>query len=227
MVFPFIAVALSAASTAIMGTVSTIGASVASFAASVGPALATAVQAIQPIAQSVATFANSLLQTVGILQPGETIYTLGEKALQAAAKEITLETVADLDSYLADIRALEIDPELQAQRSPAEQLLSGLGLATVALERRFNVETGRFNGLWLLPLANPGYFTPERMQSLIGTADFGDKVLQYLDKELSGGDTMRFEKKLETPETPQKNLYAALDEARHIWAQLAQQLEQQ
>ncbi len=232
MVFPVIFGALAAAGTAIMSAVGTVGAAVSSFAASVGPMLTNIIQTNKPLAEAIRKFANTFLQNISILKPGETIEHLGERALQAAAKGIKLEDADSVSDYFGKLRDMDIDPELEEKRSPAEKLLAGIAIATVGVENKFNAEQGSLNGLWLLPLANPQYFTPERMESLVTTVRLGNEVLGYLDKTLSAGDTRSFEKSFEFAAVVQPGqvegkgpnidkLYDALDAARDKWAEIS------
>lgn len=233
MVLPLIIGALASAGTAIMSAVTTIGTAVSSFAASVGPMLANAIQTLKPLAETISKFSNVFLQNLSILKPGETIESLGERALQAVAHGIKLEDAVKFADYVEKLRNLELDPELEQKRSPAEKLLAGIGIATVGLESKFNADHGSFNGLWLLPLVNPQYFTPERMQSLLTTGRLGNEVLAYLNKALSPGETRNLEKTYEAS-IPHKSadsaetdtLYDELHASRDEWARISKQIEE-
>lgn len=231
MVFPLILGALAAAGSAITTAVTAIGAAVSSFTATVGPMIAGAIQTLKPIADVVSQFANVFLQNLSILKPGETIEVLGERALQAAAQGIKLEHSNNFEDYLTKLRSVELDPKLDREHSGPEKLLAGLSIATVGVEDKFNAERGSLNGLWLLPMMNPQYFTPERMQNLVTTARLGNDVLAYLDKNLSGAQARGFEKSLETsPDGAPLDkagldaLYDALDTARETWADVSGQV---
>lgn len=232
MVFPLIIGALTAAGSAIMSAVGTIGAAVSSFSASVGPMLANAIQTLKPLADVLSKFANTFLQNLSILKPGETIETLGERALQAAVQGIKLENSEDFADYLDKVRDLKIDPELEEKRSPAEKLLAGVSIATIGLEHKFNADQGSLNGLWLLPLVNPQYFTPDRMQSLLTTGRLGNEVLAYLNKSLSPGEARSFEKAYETTVDRRSadggamdKLYDEMHTSREVWANISKQIE--
>lgn len=233
MVLPLIIGAITAASSAIVSAVSTIGVAVSSFAASVGPMLADAIQTLKPLAEAISKFANAFLQNLSILKPGETIESMGERALQAAAQGIKLENSDSFVDYMQELRDLKLDPELEKNRSPAEKLLAGISIATIGLEDKFNANHGSFNGVWLLPLVNPQYFTPERMQSLITTGRLGNEVLAYLNKALSPGETRNLERAYEaTAEHKSSNgaeidkLYDELHASRDAWANISKQIEE-
>ncbi|MDD2991164.1 MAG: hypothetical protein PHI64_19695 [Zoogloea sp.] len=233
MVLPLIIGAITAASSAIVSAVSTIGVAVSSFAASVGPMLADAIQTLKPLAEAISKFANAFLQNLSILKPGETIESMGERALQAAAQGIKLENSDSFVDYMQELRDLKLDPELEKNRSPAEKLLAGISIATIGLEDKFNANHGSFNGVWLLPLVNPQYFTPERMQSLITTGRLGNEVLAYLNKALSPGETRNLERAYEaTVEHKSSNgaeidkLYDELHASRDAWANISKQIEE-
>lgn len=232
MVLPLIIGALTAAGSAIMSAVGTIGAAVSSFAASVGPMLANAIQTLKPLADVISKFANTFLQNLSILKPGETIEALGERALQAAAQGIKLENAESFVDYIEKLRDLKLDPELEQNRSPVEKLLAGISIATVGVEDKFNADQGSLNGLWLLPLVNPQYFTPERMQSLVTTGRLGNEVLAYLNKALSPGETRNLEKAYEanvdrkSADGPEiDRLYDELHASRDEWASISKQIE--
>jgi hypothetical protein len=234
MVFPLIIGALSVAGSAIVSAVAAIGPAISSFVATVGPVIANIIETIKPIAELLSKFANIFLQTLSILKQGENIEDFGERALQATEKGIKLSDFDDFNDYMDALRNFELDPEISKQRSQAEKLLAGLGIATIGVEDQFGAERGSFNGLWLLPMVNPQYFTPDRVQSLLSTSRLGNDVLAYLGKSLSGGETRNFEKSLETGEKGQPldegeldTLYGALDTARETWATLSKQVNEQ
>lgn len=223
---------VSSVGSAISSAVSSIGGALSSFAATVGPVLGSVLDAFKPVAEALGRFANAFLQGLGILKPDEQIDDIGERALQAAQHGITLEAFDDFDDYMAALRRFEPDPEIAARRSPAEKLVAGLGVGTVGVEDKFEAGRGSLNGLWLLPMTHPAYFTPERMQELVAGGRLGGDIFAYLDKRLSGGEARSLEKNLEVdaggrplapPELDQ--LYGALDAARAQWAELARQID--
>ncbi|WP_079226565.1 hypothetical protein [Pseudomonas putida] len=215
-----------------ISTISKIGSAVSSFATTIAPVVANVFDAIKPIAAVVSKIANGLLQALGIIKPQDEVADLGERAMQAAEQDITLDKFEDFEDYLDALRNFELDPEVSEKRSDAVKLVAGLSIGTVGLENKFNLERGSLNDIWLLPISNPTYFTPERMQSLIVGGRLSGNVLAYLENRLSGGDARSFEKKLETTpngttlsEGERGSLYGALDSAQDKWAELAKQLE--
>lgn len=232
MVFPLILGAIAAAGSALTAAVSTIGAAVSSFVATVGPTVAAVIETTKTGAAVISQLATTLLRNLSILSPMETIEHLGELALQAATKGIKLENSASFADYMTKLRAFDLDPDNSDQRSSAEKLLAGLGVGTACVENKFNAERGSLNGMWLLPLVNAEYFTPERMGDLVSACRLGGDVLAYLDKKLSGGQAQSFEESLEVGangQTLDKNersaLYAALDTAQENWAALVKEIE--
>lgn len=222
----------TAAVSAITTAVATLGPAVSSFVASIGPTLAAITQQLKPYAEALASFANNLLQSLGVLQPGELISDLGERALQGLSEGIRLDSYSSVSDYLAAIRKIDIAPDISDERSFAEKLISGIGIGTLALEDKFNIEKGGLNGIWLLPLANPKYFTAERMEYLITSVQLGDNVLGYLNKALTGGDARSFEKALEKNEQGSQittdarvDLYDALEAAQDKWADINNQIK--
>lgn len=229
----------TAASTfnAVCSTVSAVGRSVAAFAHEIkpvlGPVLTTIAQLVpHPAVKAIATFANALLHILAIFRPDENVQDMGERALQAAEQGITLDGFESFDEYMAALRDFELDPELADKYSPAEKLVAGLGVATAGIEDKFNVESGKLNDLWLLPLTNSEYFTPERIKSLLENGKLIGDVSAYLEKSMSSEDAYQFGKNLEiTPdgkpmaESELGELYDALDSARAEWANLSQRIK--
>ncbi|MCC4264746.1 hypothetical protein LL240_09790 [Oceanimonas baumannii] len=232
MVFPLIPLITGAVS-AITTAVAAIGPAVSSFVASVGPTLSTIALQMKPYAEALAKFANNFLQVMDILKPGEQVTDLGERALQGLKQDVKMENYDSASDYLAALRKIEVDPNVSKNRNFAEKLVSGLAVSTVALEDKLNAPEGQFNGIWLLPLANPAYFTPERMKSLATTGTLGSNILDYLNKDLTGGESRSFEKSLEKNEqgepitTEQRSeLYDALEAAQDKWTEISKQAEQ-
>jgi len=224
---------VSSVASGICSAVSSIGSALSSFVGSVAPVLSGLITALQPVAEAIGKFANSFLQNLGILQPGEKVEHLGERALQAAQSGIVIDKFDNFSGYMEALRKFDLDPDVAAKRSPAEKLVAGLGVGTVAVEDKFNAERGSLNGLWLLPIANPGYFTPDRMQSLVATGRLGGDVYAYLEQRLSGHESRSFEHKLESSPDGARlsaaavsQLHSALDSARTQWADLAKQVQQ-
>lgn len=218
---------------AISSAISTIGPAVSSFATKVAPVLGAIIDTIQPIATFIVRFASTLLQSIGILKPDEKLDDLGERALQAADSGITPSSCKNFDEYMDKLRNFDLDPEVAAKRSPTEKLVAGLAIGTIGTEDKFNAERGSLNGMWLLPIASPSYFTPERVESLISTGRLGGNILEYLEKRLSDGEARSFEKKLELgedgktmPATNIDQLYEGLDSARNEWPKIQKQLDQ-
>ena len=212
---------IASIASSICTTVASIGPALSTFTSGVGAIIANVVAAITPIAKVLGEFASVFMQLMGVFKPGEKVEEIGERALQAAENGITLGSFDDFDAYMDKLRNLELDPEKAVNRSPAEKLVAGIGVCSVGLERKFSLAPESSHSLWLLALANPSYFTPERMQSLVITGKFTGDALKYLEKTLSAGDSMRFEDCIGAGET---SVYEALDQASNRWENIKQQI---
>ena len=229
--------AISSGFSAVCSTVSTIGSAVSSFANSIkpvlGPVLSTIASLVpHPAVKAIANFANALLHALAIFQPQETVQDMGDRALQAADQGITLEKFDKFDEYMDALRNFDINPELSEKYTPVEKFVAGLGIATVGLEDKFNAERGSLSDVWLLPLTNSEYFTPERIKDLLENGKQIGDVSAYLEKRMSGDEASEFRKNYEiTPEGKPMNdaelgkLYDALDSSRAEWAKLEQQIK--
>ena len=216
---------------------SAIGSRVAEFASNIkpilGPILTTIAAVIpHPVVKAVVTCANALLHALSIFHPNENVQDMGDRALQAAEKGITMDKFEDFDDYIDALRKFELDPEASKKHGAAEKLIAGLGIATAGIEDKFNAAPGSLSNLWLLPITNPEYFTPERLKSLLENGGPIGDISAYLESRMNGETAGQFEKSFEvTPEgKPMNNtelgqLYDALDSARAEWAELNKQLK--
>jgi len=235
MIFGFIGAcvgAICSIGSAISSSVSAISSAFHTFA-SVSTVLGNILENMPTLGGFLEKVAEAVLQALGITQPEEKVEDLGDRAFQAAGKDITPEKFENFDEYMKALREFELDPEASQNRSSAEKVVAGLAVGTMGLEKKFNTEPGSLDGLWLLPLANPDYFTPERIQSIVTTAPRlgGNDVQQYLEGKLSGHESTAFENSLKTqngsPLTPNETseLYKALDSGQDKWAQIAATFE--
>ncbi len=223
--FAAIGSALSSVGSALSSAVGSIGSALSSFASSVAPVLAKIVTELEPVAVALGKFAAAFLQGLGILKPEEKPEDIGERALQASEKGITPEQFDDFESYLAALRDFELDPDKAAKRSSAEKLIAGIGVCTVAMERKYSAAPGSLDTLWLLPIANPGYFTPERMQAIVKSGCINGDALTYLERRLPAGDSRRLEEALMVGSGSKDAHYEALDHACERWEQLGKMIE--
>lgn len=228
----------NAVCSAVSNTVSAIGSSISSFATTVAPMLGGILNTLgnlHPAVKALVGFAAVFLVALGILHPEERVENIGERALQAAEEGITIDKFENFEAYMEALRKFDLKPELTKKYSPTEKFIAGLGVATIGIEDKFKAERGSLNGLWLLPMTNPGYFTPERMQTLLNAGQLPTNAWQYLENRLSAGQARSFEKSLEIPpengrpmnDTDLGKLYGALDSARTEWATLAQRIAAQ
>lgn len=228
--FPLFAT-IGAALSSVVTAVSNVGATVSSFMTSMATVITTLpVPTLKQCIETIVRCANVVLQVLGVLQPNEQVEDLGERALQAKEQGITLDQFDDFDDYMDTLRNFELDPDKAAQRNPLEKQLAGLGVGTAGLEHKLNVGRGELNGVWLLPMVNPQYFTPERMESLLTEGRLGGDILGYLDRRLSGGEARAIEKGMEVDAEGKpldkaglSELYQALDSSREGWADLINQ----
>ncbi len=174
-----------------------------SFLASVGGAIATAVSSIgsaigrgvSAVVGTIATaiekgaswlggvmgaFAKGLLDAMGVTRPEESVEDFGERVLQARERGIELDRAEDFDAYVEALRGFELDPERAARRNPAEQLAAAMAVGTVAVERRYGLGEDTAAALWLLPVLDRDYFTPERVRTLLESGRGIVDLVDYL-----------------------------------------------
>ncbi len=226
-IFTAIAGAVTAGISAAVGA---IGGALSTFASGVGSLVGAISTALPQLGEALGKFGSALLQGLGLLRPDEKVEDFGERALQMSEKGLTMEKFDNFDSYIDHLRNFEIDPEKAQKRSQAEKLVAGLGVGTVAMEKQFHATPGSLNALWLLPLANPEFFTPERVQSLVSSGRLVGDIWGYLDKRLDASDNRRFEEGITSglglaKEAEQSGVYQALDTAREHWNSIQQEIK--
>lgn len=217
----------SSVASGISSAVSSIGSALSSFATGVGTVIGGVLEALAPVAKAIGIFANAFLQGLGVIKPNEQVENIGDRALQAAEAGITMDKFDDFDEYMENLRNFELDPELSKKYPATQKIVAGLGVGTVGVERKFDAEPGSLGSMWLLPMANPEYFTPERMQGLVSAGQLGGDVFAYLEKRLTGGEARSIEKKLELDQdgnvlgaTNRTELYDALESAQDNWSDM-------
>ncbi|WP_370560313.1 hypothetical protein [Edwardsiella tarda] len=213
---------------ACVSVVGSLGSALSSFANGISAVIGAISSTLPKLSEALGQFANALLKGFGVLKPDEDIEEQGERALQAAEQGVTVDKFDDFDDYVAALRSFELDPDKADKRSRAEKLSAGIGIGTVALEKKFELAPGSLNGIWLLPLANPEYFTATRVGDLVNGGKFSGDIYAYLERRLSVGDGYRFETTLANSAGmgEKQNLLHALDKACNNWMDIQAQLSQ-
>jgi len=222
----------SSVGSAISSAVSSIGPALSSFANGVGTVIGGVIETLAPVAKTISRFANAFLQGLDVLKQNEVVEDIGDRALQAADEGITMDGFDDFDSYMDALRNFEPDPEKSKNYSLGTKMVAGLGVGTKGVEEKLNAEPGSLDTMWLLPMANPEYFTPVRMQELVRAGRLGSDTFAYLEKRLTGGESRTFEKMLEMDEsgsvmdTEQRDeLYQALENAQDNWSNMTDNID--
>lgn len=213
---------------ACVSAVGSLGSALSSFASGISAVVGAICTALPQLGEALGQFANGLLKGLGILHPHEDVKDIGERALQAQEKDITADKFDNFDDYIEALRSFELDPKKAEKRDQAEKLSAGVGIGTVALEKRFDCVPGTLNGVWLLPLANPEYFTVGRIGALLSDEKFNGDIYAYLDRRLSAGDSSRFMKTLANASSieDKQAFYQALDTASDEWKNIQETLSQ-
>ena len=230
--FSFVSSCVSAVGSAISSAVGSIGKAVSSFATNFAPTIGSILAKVHPVLGTVSLWASTIGQVLNLFRPDEKVEDIGDRALQAQEKDIKPEKFENFDAYMDGLRNFDLDPEVSDKTSTATKLVAGMAVATLGMEDKFSLERGSLNGIWLLPMTNSDYFTPERMKSLLENGKVIGDIGAYLEKRMSGEDASAFRKNLEfTPEGKPMNsselgqLYSAVDKSRNEWAELKKQIK--
>jgi hypothetical protein len=214
MVFPIIAAAFSAVTTA----VASIGPAVAGFCTNVLPKIVPLLEKGLEILKFVANIANTISTVFGIFNEKETVEDIGDRALQAAEQGITPDEFEDHAGYMDALRNFELDNEKSEKLSPTEKIVSGLAVAGRGLDEKFGTPEGTMGNLWLLAGAKPDYFNAEKLTQLLKTGQDIMSVVDYFEGTLGGGESLEVEDKLvaldkaQSPDQEEKSIRS------HIYA---------
>ena len=227
----FVSSCVSSVGSAISSAVSSIGSAVSSFATKVAPAIGSILGKIPTVLSTVSLWANAISLALNIFRPNEKVEDIGDRALQAPER-VKPENFTNFDQYMEALRNFDINPEVSKKTSLATKVVAGMAVATLGMEEKFKLSRGSLDSVWLLPITNPDYFTPERVKSLLEHGKLVGDVGAYLEKRMSGEEASEFRKSYEVnPEGKPMNdtelgqLYNALDKARAEWAVLDQKIK--
>lgn len=192
MVFPLIAAAFSA----VVSVVSSIGPAVAGFCANVlpklGPLLAQGLDALKLVGQ----IADTVAHIMGIFKEHESVEDMGDRAIQAAEQGVTPDQFNDHAEYVDTLRNFELDEEKSAKTSPMQKIVSGLAVASAALDEKLNTPEGTAGGLWVLAGANPDYFNADRLTQFLKTGQDIRSIVDYFEGKMGGAESLDVEDEL-------------------------------
>lgn len=217
MVFPFIISAFSAVVTA----VSTIGPAVVGFCTNVLPKILPLLEKGLGILNTVGNIANTVSTVLGIFNGKDTVEDIGNRAIQAAAKDITPDKFEDHAEYMNALRDFDLNPGKSKTITPIEKIVAGLAVAGRGLDEKFYTPEGTMSNLWFLASTNPDYFNAEKLTQWVKTGQDIMTIIDYFEGKLGGGEALEIEDKLvaldkaESPEQEEKSIraqiYAAAD----------------
>jgi len=190
MVFPFIAAAFTAISTAL----SSLGPVISTFATKVLPTLVPYISKGLEVMLAVGRVAEVVSQVLGVLKPGETTSDMGERALQAAEKGIMPDGFDDHDSYMQSLRDFELDPA--KHHDPMAALVAGLAVVSVGMDAKLDAPDGTAGSLWQLVAADGDYFTADKILQLVQAGQDIADVVDYYTGKLGGAESLQVENQL-------------------------------
>lgn len=228
----FVSSCVSSVGSAISSAVNNIGSAVSSFATKVVPAIGSVLTKIPTVLTTVQPWVNAISLALNIFRSNEKVEDIGDRALQAAEKDIKPERFPDFEQYMEALRKFDINPSISKKTDLVTKVVAGMAVATLGMEEKFKLSRGSLDSVWLLPIANSDYFTPERVKSLLEQGKLIGDVGAYLEKRMGGEEASDFLENYEiTPEGKPMNdtelgqLYNAMDKARAEWAALDQKIK--
>ena len=142
---------LSSVCSFVSNTVSNIGSAVSGFCTNVlprlGPMIEKGLATLGPLGQ----IAQCVLQAFNIFKPQDKIEDMGDRALQAADKDIRPEKFDRFDNYLEYIRNMELDPEKSQKNTPEQKIVAGLAIGAKGWKKNLMPQKAAWAtfGYWL------------------------------------------------------------------------------
>lgn len=193
---------VSAVASAIGSALSSVVSSVSSAVRTFMGAVETLSNKLEPVLGKVGTIIDIIVtvveiaaRLVNLLQPRETVREIGERALQAEDKGITLESCDnDFKAYMEKLRALKLDPEKSARHSDWEQQAAGIVVLEKGLEQCEPCLTSR--AMWEVMCRYPEFFSKERLKCYAEFAresglPLGDSVARWGTSEGSSLERLK------------------------------------
>ncbi|WP_338844540.1 hypothetical protein V8J88_12930 [Massilia sp. W12] len=217
---------LVALGSALIGAVSTIGTAVAAFCTTTLPAILPVLTQSINVAYLAAKTISAVMQLFEVFSPNEQVEEVGDRALQAAEKEITPDKFEQFDDYMTQIRCFELDPEKSANYDASTKIAAGMAISSLGLERKLHLPEGSMGGLFVLATQYPEYFTISRLMAILAaTKDVGMVVDYYADRlDISNVDyvetMLRGVEKTIQPDLDEQSIQAGLHAAKqHLLSQ--------
>lgn len=222
---------ISAAASVISTVVSGIGRAISDGVKTVVSTVGTIIEKLPEYAPKVANFVSTLLQAINITRPNETAQEFGERVLQAQERGYRLDSAEKFDEYMEKLRSFELDPEKAKSRPEGQQLAAAMSVGAVGLGRRFDLAPETVALIYLLPLANDRFFTPERVQAMLAARGMIRDISDYLEGRLSPDESVNLSRRvleLEhriNPAAELAALRADLQESRRAYEGLREKIE--
>lgn len=171
-----------------MTTITTTISSIGAFITTYGPTIVKGINTVMQVIDVVGKVVNALA-------PTDRIEDLGGRALQAAEQGVQPEQFASYDDYLSHLRQMDYNPE-QSSHSEIEKQLTGVAIASRAIEEKLDLPTTTVGILSCLIALNPIYFTDQRIQTWLDAGMDLTTVVRYFANDLGVSDSFKTEQQL-------------------------------
>lgn len=176
-------------------------------------------------AMAVVQVIDILFQALGLANEKETTEDFGQDVLDAYEAGIKPADYSTYEEYVQAIRAFKLEkPEKVGEYEFAEKFSAGLAIQSWGMEEKFGKDSSLILTTILKDSKNinegTGYFTPDRMDTILKTVHSVSDVVKYFSGKLSVDDQEKVEQQLVKAEqqlNPDKSLsqiYQELDKQR-------------
>lgn len=192
---------LSDCATTIVSEIKSVASGITSALASVGSSLGTAIKTLGPVLgkwaghigmaiQVISVCVDIVAKITGLLRQNETVAEIGERALQAEEKGITLKSCNnDYNAYMNRLREFNLDPHKAEMRSETDKLLAGSAVLEKGIEDMYpQMSTA---DLWPILARSAEFFTRDRLEAYAKLAKeqnmpFGESFARFFIPPTNG-----------------------------------------
>lgn len=168
----------SAISSCFSAASSLVGSVVSSFANTILPKIADA------LGGPIGSIAKAIYQAFQVFKEDDTVEDIGDRAIQASEKGITLEGFADYESYMDKLRSFELDPEKSKETSFEKKMATGLFIGSLGVDKKLGMAEGTTQQILPLIASNPDFFNANRITNWLKGAISVISIVDYFTGSL-------------------------------------------
>lgn len=174
-----------------------------------------------PQLRAAAAICDAALTVMGLLNKNETSQEIGDRVLQGYDADIRPSNFSNYDEYMAEIRAMPLDPEKSKTFNAGEKIVAGLSTLAWGMEQKFGQGSSDLISAIVQDSKNiengTAYFSEAKVEAIFSAIKHVSEVVDYFKGKLSPesasnveNQLVKVEKQLD-PSKPIEDIYKDLD----------------